>query len=393
MGVRTNGAPGGYTTLSPRQLLAPTPYALFATRSGTADLVQWNNIFGVPVGFTDGVDNDTTYTAGTGLTLSPANRFSVNYAGSGMSSSAARSDHEHLGQSWSAAQTRGLSVTTTLAAGAGVAGLLGRQGTGAGSSFNIPAGVWGDSSDGIGVLGSTLLVNGAGLQGWHFPTLGSGAGVHGLSASANGRGVRGAAYSLTGTNYGVYGESSSPNGFGGYFVNANGGSDTAVRALADDGSAADLHPSGQYPSAAGEFAGRVGLIGASTASSASGYGVVGLSPGANGIGVWGHARATNGICYGIYGRSDSTAGRGVYGYAKAGSGAAYGIFGESDSTSGRGVYGHAAANSGVNHGVYGLADSGEGFGIYGRSSGTSGSVLTTGAGVCGESSTNAGVMG
>jgi hypothetical protein len=43
--------------------------------------------------------------------------------------------------------------------------------------------------------------------------------------------------------------------------------------------------------------------------------------------------------------------------------------------------------------VYGLANSGDGIGVYGRSAGTSGSVLTTGAGVCGESSTNAGVLG
>jgi hypothetical protein len=392
IGVRTHGA-GDFTTLTPRQPLTPVPYAMFASSAGTATSVPWTALTGVPIGFTDGVDNDTLYSAGLGLNLGSGNLFSVSFAGSGTSVSAARGDHDHFGQSWNAAQARGLSVTTTLAAGVGVAGLLGRQGTGAGSSFNIPIGVWGDSGDGIGALGSTMLVNGAGVQGWHFPTLGSGSGVHGLSASANGRGVRGAAYSLTGTNYGVYGESSSPDGFGGYFVNANGGSDTAVRALAANGTVADLHPSGQYHSAAGEFVGRVGLIGAATENSASGYGVVGITPGANGIGVWGHARATNGVCYGLYGRSDSTSGRGVYGYAKASSGAAYGVFGESDSTSGRGVYGHATANSGVNHGVYGLADSGDGFGIYGRSAGTSGSVLTTGAGVVGESSTNAGVVG
>ena len=61
-----------YTTL-PRQPLTAAPYALF---SKTA---PWSGLSGVPTGFADGVDNDTTYTAGTGLTLT-GNQFSVNTA-------------------------------------------------------------------------------------------------------------------------------------------------------------------------------------------------------------------------------------------------------------------------------------------------------------------------
>lgn len=53
----------GYTTLDPRQALTATPYALYATSA------PWNGLTGVPDGFADGVDNDTTYTNGAGLTL------------------------------------------------------------------------------------------------------------------------------------------------------------------------------------------------------------------------------------------------------------------------------------------------------------------------------------
>ncbi len=58
---------GGSTTLSPRQELTPSPYALYAPSAGS---VPWSGLRGMPAGFADGVDDDTTYTAGTGLTLS-----------------------------------------------------------------------------------------------------------------------------------------------------------------------------------------------------------------------------------------------------------------------------------------------------------------------------------
>ena len=61
--VRPGASIGPYTSLTPRQALTATPYAVYALGA------SWSGLTGVPAGFADGVDNDTTYTAGPGLTL------------------------------------------------------------------------------------------------------------------------------------------------------------------------------------------------------------------------------------------------------------------------------------------------------------------------------------
>lgn len=86
--VRCPAGSGAYTTLTPRQPLTPAPYSLYANAA------HWSNLLGVPAGFADNVDNDTTYTAGAGLTLA-GTQFSVVFAGTGAASTAARSDHDH----------------------------------------------------------------------------------------------------------------------------------------------------------------------------------------------------------------------------------------------------------------------------------------------------------
>ena len=56
----------------------------------------WAGLANIPAGFADGIDNDTFYTAGAGLVLTNT-QFSLSFAGSGATSTVARSDHNHNG--------------------------------------------------------------------------------------------------------------------------------------------------------------------------------------------------------------------------------------------------------------------------------------------------------
>ncbi len=58
--------------------------------------LSWSSITGVPAGFADEEDNDTTYSAGAGLMLLDS-QFNVVFDGSGAADTASRSDHHHDG--------------------------------------------------------------------------------------------------------------------------------------------------------------------------------------------------------------------------------------------------------------------------------------------------------
>jgi len=61
--VRCPTGSGTYTPLTPRQELTAAPYSVYSTAA------PWAGLAGVPAGFADGVDDNTTYSASTGLTL------------------------------------------------------------------------------------------------------------------------------------------------------------------------------------------------------------------------------------------------------------------------------------------------------------------------------------
>jgi hypothetical protein len=213
IGVRTNcNCLANYTLLSPRQPLTPAPYAQFAANAAaaatatsaatatTASSVAWSNITEMPAGFADGVDNDTTYTAGPGLSLGGvSNQFSVNFAGSGVGNTAARSDHSHFGSYWSGTSSGvGLSVMNNSLTGSGI---YAQQGTGSGASvpFGYTAASWAETSQGDAVYGATGYALGTGVYGYASNPGGATFGVYGRSDSPSGVGVFARGSGTTGT--------------------------------------------------------------------------------------------------------------------------------------------------------------------------------------------------
>jgi hypothetical protein len=294
--VRTNcNCLAGYTTLAPRQPLTPAPHALFAvnaaqattaetansansassadtanlaTTANTANSVAWANITGVPAGFADGVDNDTTYMAGAGLSLSGlSNQFSVNFLGSGNANTAARSDHDHFGGNWSGNSSGfGLTVINSSTTGTG---LYAQQGSGSGVPpfFGFKAAIWAEASNGDAVYGASGSAYGSGVSGYATHTTQPNFGVYGETDSQLGRGVFGIANSLSGTNNcGVFGQSNSTNGGCGVVGRLTYGSTNTSKVL--------------YPA---------GVLG----EAHNGYGVVGFSDGY--AGVSGHSVASTGV--------------------------------------------------------------------------------------------------
>lgn len=83
VGVRPGSETGDVTELLPRHQLSATPYAHFARRAAVAETVTsvpWSAVQNLPPSLSDGVDNDTTYTAGPGLALTEGNELRVQYA-------------------------------------------------------------------------------------------------------------------------------------------------------------------------------------------------------------------------------------------------------------------------------------------------------------------------
>lgn len=178
------GVGGGFTTLSPRQPLTPTPYAVFATNAKSA---------GLRLPF-DGESTvspllDLENTTGTSATT---------YTGIFRVRSTGANSRALTGiASGDTGLTYGVYGQSTSIAGIGVQG----------ESFGI-----------AGVRGMATNIGGRGVFGEATTTSGVNYGVYGLSESTSGRGVVGIATASNGTNYGVYGVTSSSSGYAGYFL-------------------------------------------------------------------------------------------------------------------------------------------------------------------------------
>lgn len=74
------------------------------TNAPRADRTYWEGLLNIPSDFADGIDDNTTYDAGSGLNISGSGSnytLSARFAGNGTATTVARSDHTHLGQTWS----------------------------------------------------------------------------------------------------------------------------------------------------------------------------------------------------------------------------------------------------------------------------------------------------
>lgn len=330
--VRTNNALNNFSHLSPRQRLAPTPYAVYATKAGglqdgatITGTLSFNAPSGPPfnVGSSikvpnlnadliDGLDS-TAFVLKTGDAMSgnltiadPATlsfgsnvRQMINLWGNvyGIGVQAAslyfRTDD---GFAWF---RDGVHAVGTYDPGAGGTTLMtlspgGNLAVTANNGGNAVSGDAGAFLGGVGVQGLTAGGLSAGVQGWAQGALNWG--VFGRADGSNSIGVYGVANFPSGVNYGMYGESHSLQGYGVYGRNDAG---IAVYGLQGPGS--------------GGISGNTGVYGESTAS--GGNGVVGVAnTGSVAFGVWG--RSTDGDGghfsggrYGVYGSSGGFAGR------------------------------------------------------------------------------------
>jgi len=302
------------------------------------DGVDWSELTGIPAGFADGTDNDTTYSAGTGLNLN-GTTFRVN-----------------VPLSLSGSSTTGIIETYNSD--------LGGRGIGGNSTGQY----------GLGVFGASTGTAGKGVYGWATNSTGSNYGGYFVANGTSGYGVYGEATGSSG--YGVYGSAAATGAvtnYGGYF-SASGNTGRGVYGYAVSAGAASNY--GGYFHASGIY-GR-GVYGEAPGS--SGYGVYGYASGSNGRGVYGYATATGSVVNhggyfsasgdygrGVYGEATGSSGYGVYGYASSGSA----LFGYAPGNTGRGVYGYAAATGSViNYGGYFIASGNTGRGVYSEAPGT-----------------------
>jgi len=419
-------AGSGYSTLTPRQELTGSPYALYALSA------PWTGLSGMPGGFGDGVDDDTTYSAGTGLELVgtefgvDTGQIQARVGGLCAEESAIRAVNED-GTVVCQSVTGGTGDITAVYAGTGLTGggddgdltldlaanyqLPQLCGPGHIAAWDGAAWICGADSDSGGDI--TAVTAGTGLSGGGISgtvvisadtgylqqrvggTCEAGTAIRVVNADGTvtcepvGGGDPhdhwGESWTGSGTGLVLSGGDTGLSGSGtdtGLYGAATGESGHAVHGLASADTGFTYGVLGESESSLGR-----GVYGLASAASGNAFGVCGNAFSTDGRGVYGVAGASSGHTYGVYGYSSSDQGTGVHGQAGAASGLTHGVSGLSESTAGRGVYGGAIADTGTTYGVYGESASTSGRGVYGYATATSGSTY----GVRGESASDEGL--
>jgi hypothetical protein len=307
IGVRTNGG-SAYATLTPRQPLTPTPYAIQAGNAGTL-----------------GGQSATAYVAKAGDTMTGTLRLSppaVLAFGAGTRQMISLYDNPPY-DFGIGVQTSTFYQRTDIGGG-----FAWYEGGVHDNAQNNPGGGTAlmtlDSYGDVVVPGSVSAAT----------ILGTINGINAFSAGVSGEN--------TGNGKGVYGSSSTANGFGIYGVNTGGGK--AGYFEGDVG-------------VAGQLAANGGMVG-DKGSIPFGNGVYGNSAAGNGVGVYGN---NTGGGIGVYGNGG---GKGVYGRATVAGPTHAGVYGENSAAGGTAVIGTALNVNSA--GVAGVADTAGSTGVYGR---------------------------
>jgi len=230
-------------------------------------------------------------------TAGPGGGFNADFLDGLDSTAFAAAAHTHYGATWTGSTNIGLDVRNTSPGPnpGGTAAIRGRQGASGGTFYDTPVGVWGEATDGFGVLGTTRYSSGAAVNGHNSSTNGAAYGVFGSTSSTSGRAISAVASATNGTTFGVHATAASTTGTGVYGLHS-----------ATTGTTPGVH--GETSSTSSSAVGVLGEV-SSTSPGSSSAAVRGINSGTagSGIGVWGsHA----GSGWGVHGTSVS--GVGVY---------------------------------------------------------------------------------
>lgn len=290
--VRNPPGTGTWTTLSPRQLIAPAPYAIFAMSAATGPMgpqgpagPQGPSGTQGPQGpaGVNGAPGPTGATGPQGPTGPTGPQGPQGPPGGGggpfvMNGSNAYFNTGFIGLGTAIPQYP-MHIETSL-----------QRALYAKSTSNASAG--------FGVFGQVSAGDASGVVGWNTALTGAANGIFAQSDSFSGNGLYAVASAMSGATNGVFAQSNSPDG-------------TGIAGLAAATSGVNT-----------------GVLGRSDSSSNDATGVYGAAAGPGGVtnGVWGVSV------------SGSSGAAGIYGASYAGSGVAIGVLATADSNEGYAVY-------------------------------------------------------